>query len=399
MDKISSRFGAAWFFSLALAWSSTSLAQEDADGPEVWGPLWEPAWESGWFTQASPFTLDVALGRRTYAERVTGVSDLTVPSGAVPSSAAVSSDQAEFYALARVSLPWETFLPEPPVAATLVVSQPSSEHRLANAEIGSGTVIPSEAQAEEPSFGPQGVSWAKQTAAKPGSSPSAAPATPQKVEHSAQDARSALLFLVRTTVEKVKIAPGSRAARIRLDSLIHRSRMSGFVPEVRLRGVYGFDQTTSLEDAAGLYPGESTTRGGHDSLLEARLTFRLDRLILGDSESTLERQRTQLEEDQGKRIAQALSHLLEWKTAAARAADSRLLPEEQAEAAIDEETALAHLYLLTGGWFRGRNTVKGLGLEEALFPGPVSVPLTPAVSKVPGAEDMLSDEDELELED
>ena len=358
MGKISRTGAAMGVFLWAMVGAQPLHAQEDSSGPEVWGPLWEPAWEGGWFTQASPFTLDVSLGRRTKStsSRASGVPAARAQTG------------ADVYAVARLSLPWETFLPQARVQ--LPVSQVPTpdplrdervveEHFLEKA--GAEKVSTSDAPGEQVSSDAD-VSSGLELAGR------ATEDSDAGAEEPASDSRSALLVLLRAVVERVKNAPAQMTANARLASLISRSRTSGLVPELRLRGVYGFDQTTSLEDTAGLYPGDTTTRGGHDSLLEARLTFRLDRLVLGDSETTLERQRSQLVEQEQKRIALALTHLLKWKTAVLRAKDPSLLPDEQLEAIVEEESALAHLHLLTGGWFRGWPTVKSLGLESLFLP-------------------------------
>lgn len=160
-----------------------------------------------------------------------------------------------------------------------------------------------------------------------------------------------------------RVTTGRETGDRRLRSLTRRSRWSGLVPELRLRGVLGFDRTTSMEDATGIYPGETTVRGGSDSLAEARLTFHLDRLVLGDGEASLERQREQRDEGHRKRVTEALDLLVAWRIATARADDQTLLPEERVDHELEAEAALVHLHLLTGGWFRGRETLELLDIE------------------------------------
>jgi hypothetical protein len=130
-----------------------------------------------------------------------------------------------------------------------------------------------------------------------------------------------------------------------------------------LRGVLGFDRATSTEESVGIYPGDTTVRGGRDSLAEVRLTFRLDRLVLGDGEASLERQRTELLEDRRKLIRDALDVFSDWRRSSVRARDVSLPPDERVDATIDAERALSELYLLTDGWFQGEVTVRKIARD------------------------------------
>ncbi len=161
--------------------------------------------------------------------------------------------------------------------------------------------------------------------------------------------------VVREIAERVG-APLIGAER-RLKSLVRRSRWSGLSPELRLRGVLGFDRTTSTEESVGIYPGDTTVRGARDSLAEVRLTFRLDRLVLGDGEDSLERQRIDLEEEQRKLLMRALEVFSKWRLAEARLEDASLPPDEHLEAVVDAESAMLELHLMTDGWFEGRESI------------------------------------------
>lgn len=160
-------------------------------------------------------------------------------------------------------------------------------------------------------------------------------------------------------------APGDNQ-RQRYDSLIRRSRSSGLMPELRLRGVAGFDRTTSAEEAVGIYPGETTTRGGRDSLLEARLTFRLDRLIFGDQEGSLERQRAAFIAERARRAESAVEAALDWLWATERSLDSSLFDDERTKWIQKASAALVRLHELTFGWFVGSQTLRSLGVEQLL---------------------------------
>lgn len=168
--------------------------------------------------------------------------------------------------------------------------------------------------------------------------------------------------VAREIADRVASALDGADGRIR--SLVRRSRWSGLSPELRLRGVLGFDRATSTEEPVGIYAGDTTVRGGRDSLAEVRLTFRLDRLVLGDGESSLERQRIDLLEDRRKLIKEALSVFSDWRLSQARAEDISLPPDDRLKATIDAESALAELHLLTDGWFQGTTTLKQLSRQN-----------------------------------
>lgn len=177
-----------------------------------------------------------------------------------------------------------------------------------------------------------------------------------------------LLAVVTELSHRVRIGSGLQGADLRLQQLARRARLSGLAPELRLRGVYGFDQTTSLEDAEALIPGETTTRGGRDSLAEVRLTFHLERLLFGSQDLTIERQKLQSQAEKRKIEALSVDLFFDWKAADRRARDPDLFDEELMEAQVRAETALAHLHLLTKGWFRGWPTLGEFGMKPPSRP-------------------------------
>lgn len=136
----------------------------------------------------------------------------------------------------------------------------------------------------------------------------------------------------------------------RIDSLIRREKAAGILPELRLRGAHGFDQTLALA-SVGALPGESTTRDGSDLLVEARLTFRLQRFLVGDSEVSLERSRQTLLEKAYDSLEDALDQLLIFRRASVLALAPDATPEEKRDAELKAEGARIRLHVLTGGWF------------------------------------------------
>ena len=149
---------------------------------------------------------------------------------------------------------------------------------------------------------------------------------------------------------RVLEARGVKRAEERIDSLIRRERTSGLLPELRLRGAHGFDQSLALA-SVGVVPGQSTTRDGSDLLLEARLTFRLNRLVVGDSEVTLERARQTLFDKAEDAVKDALGQLLIFRKASVLAKQEDRSDEEKLEAELQAEGARIRLHMLSGGWF------------------------------------------------
>lgn len=149
---------------------------------------------------------------------------------------------------------------------------------------------------------------------------------------------------------RVLEARGVKRAEERIDSLIRRERASGLLPELRLRGAHGFDQSLALA-TVGAVPGQSTTRDGSDLLMEARLTFRLHRLIVGDSEVALERARQTLFDKAEDVVKDALGQLLIFRRASVLARQDDRSDEERLDAELQAEGARIRLHILTGGWF------------------------------------------------
>lgn len=145
-------------------------------------------------------------------------------------------------------------------------------------------------------------------------------------------------------------ARGLSRSEQRIESLIRRERSAGLLPELRLRGAHGFDQSLALA-SVGALPGESTTRGGSDLIMEARLTFRLQRLLVGDSEVSLERSRQALLDKAEDALEEALDQLLVFRRASALAESPERSAEQRLESSLLAEGARIRLHVMTGGWF------------------------------------------------
>jgi hypothetical protein len=134
------------------------------------------------------------------------------------------------------------------------------------------------------------------------------------------------------------------------------------LPELRLRVMRTVDVGQALSPTE--YDPTRTT-GVDDVLfwLEARATWRLDRLVFAEEEVSLERMRHERAEAQAKLTSKVLKLLFDWQRALAFAESPLLPPEEALGARLEVLEAEAELDLLTGGWFAkwaaGRPHVEG----------------------------------------
>ena len=324
----------SWIFSCGPA-----RAQDLWELSEARADPWEQRWDRSLWDSSGTFTLALTGGAQ-------GVTVLTTTEG-VPGEK--RSTRREIYGLATLQFPLEQWMTRSR-QATIEPAPDSQGLPFASGKDESSAASPEHEQGGSEDESREAIAKEiRRNRAK-------------KEEKAANAERSAkeLLFLVRELVLRVRRASGAGRHEARFSSLVKRARWSGLAPELRLRGVYGFDRTTSLEDAVGIYPGETTTRGARDSLAEARLTFHLDRLVFGSQETTLEKQRLLLKQAEDKRVKEAIELLLKWRTADALTRNETLLPEEQADAIVQTESSLSQLHVLTNGWFEGAITVRAV---------------------------------------
>jgi hypothetical protein len=108
-------------------------------------------------------------------------------------------------------------------------------------------------------------------------------------------------------------------------------------------------------------PARITASGGVSLWLEARATWRLDRLVFADEEVALERTRSQREEAQAKLTERVLDLLFTWQRALVREADAAASPEEHLSATLKKIEAEVELDILTAGWFTRWRATRGEG--------------------------------------
>ncbi len=167
------------------------------------------------------------------------------------------------------------------------------------------------------------------------------------------------IVVVTTEVARSCVRAALRAIGLaddnQLDSVAARARSSAALPELRLRAVRTLGETGRIslsEDD----PSRYVASGAATNVLEARVTFRLDRLLFADEEIVVERARLDRSEQRLRITAKVLQALFEWQKAHAMLQDATLSAEERFAAVLREAESGAILDLMTGGWFGAYRT-------------------------------------------
>jgi hypothetical protein len=314
---------------LALVFvSSVASAQEVLEDQDPIDPDWAPAWDTPFWPAPRGAALELAAGRSG--------SQMPVPLDGLGQS--VAGD----YVLALLTLPLG--VQARPAAAT---DQDDAEQ-------------PTESEADESVEAPPSA------AGEEASGPlRAEPAATARSESARSE--EIPLSLLQDALDQADKTAGFTGSLRRLGAIGQRARWSGLAPELRLRGATGIDQTRST-DSAGLVPSDQTQRDGSDSLLEVRLTFHLERLLHAGQEVTIERARQDVIAQRLSVRSQVSKDLVIYVRARRRLQGD--LPDEEAweKVALALEQARLSLYLATGGWFRGEETVRRY---EEPVPAPV----------------------------
>jgi hypothetical protein len=175
--------------------------------------------------------------------------------------------------------------------------------------------------------------------------------------------------LARAAVEAAWRTAGLGNDDARLDAIVSRARWSALLPETRLRAIRYDAQTLYAEQTVDT--NRLRDSAGANVGLEARLTWRFDRLLYADDEPSFERMRLERHDARARiagRVLEALFHWhrawleLAWARAASRDArePSNRPSRDESESALRVMEAEATLDVLTAGWFtasRARFTV------------------------------------------
>jgi hypothetical protein len=168
--------------------------------------------------------------------------------------------------------------------------------------------------------------------------------------------------LARACVSAAWTAAGIGTDDSRLDAIVSRARWSALLPETRLRAIrYDSASLYSSLDPLGTPTYFRDTTGGNLGL-EARLTWRFDRLIYADDEPSLERIRLDQRDARSRVAAKTLELLFHWQRATL---DLKTLPpaqvgtRDEADVVLRIMEAEAALDVLTNGWFSAHKPKRG----------------------------------------
>jgi hypothetical protein len=165
----------------------------------------------------------------------------------------------------------------------------------------------------------------------------------------------AVAVAITPAVARAAVRAALRSARLAapdaaMDALASRARASSLLPELRLRALRRADDGQALAPTE-YDPTRTTATTGTSVWLEARATWRLDRLVFADDEVAIERLRSERAAAQARLVERVLDLLFGWQRAVAAEADPKRTPEERIEAALRRIESEAALDVCTDGWF------------------------------------------------
>ncbi len=155
----------------------------------------------------------------------------------------------------------------------------------------------------------------------------------------------------RSCVAAAWRASGLGVDDARIDAIVARARLSAVLPETRLRVMRRFDDTSRTDTSTTTDTQRLYDTTGANLWLEARFTWRLDRLLYADDEPTLERVRLERQDARARVSARVLEALFAWQRAWLDVAASLAGSREQLEATVRMMEAETALDVLTAGWF------------------------------------------------
>ncbi|MDI1446518.1 hypothetical protein [Polyangium sp. 6x1] len=206
---------------------------------------------------------------------------------------------------------------------------------------------------------------AKATSADP-AAPSKEPAPPIDPQAPPEAPRAMPELSISPAVARAVVSAAIEHARLeehvaRVDRVASRARASALLPELRLRVTRLLDESRALAPTE-YDPDRVTASGGSSLWLEARATFRLDRLVFADEEVALERLREERAGARHKLEARVLEALFTWQRACVERDDEARDPEVRTRATLTAMEAESTLDVLTGGfWSRWKATRSGEG--------------------------------------
>jgi len=167
----------------------------------------------------------------------------------------------------------------------------------------------------------------------------------------------------RAAVSAAQDAAGVDEALERMDGLATRARWSALLPRLRLRATRLVDENTKVAPTS-YDPSRRTSSGGASLWLEARTTWRLDRLVFASEEARIERLRMAHAKRAQQARREVLDLLYQWQRALLEVRDPALDSQSCLRAQLDAEHAAAGLDVLTDGWFSEWRARSGMPMPD-----------------------------------
>jgi hypothetical protein len=185
-----------------------------------------------------------------------------------------------------------------------------------------------------------------------GAPPAPAPPSGTPPSRAGPEARLVLdAALARGAVAAAWRSAGLGVDDAKIDAIVGRARLSAILPETRIRVMRMIDDGTHTD----AYPATDLPRyydyAGANLWLEARLTWRLDRLLYADDEPTLERVRLERIDARTRVASKILELVFQWQRATLDERDAPPGTREELEAHVRLLESEIALDVLTGGWF------------------------------------------------
>lgn len=167
-------------------------------------------------------------------------------------------------------------------------------------------------------------------------------------------------ILARAAVQAAWRASGVAGSDASIDAILSRARWSSLLPEARVRAVR-FDDDRYTSDLRDGDTDRTRDAASSNTGLEARLTWRLDRLVYSEDEPSLERIRSERRDARARIASRTLEALFHWVRAEVDLERSEAGSKDELDATLRLYEAEAVLDVLTAGWF-GRNHPRALRL-------------------------------------
>jgi hypothetical protein len=153
-----------------------------------------------------------------------------------------------------------------------------------------------------------------------------------------------------------------------LDAIVSRARWSAVLPETRLRAMRFDDAKLSTDVTTTTDTSRLRDTVGANTGYEARLTWRLDRLLYSNDERFFQRMKLDRMTARARVAGRVLDALFHWQRATIELRWAQKESRDEVDAALRAAQAETTLDVLTGGWFSASRPARDLRVLVPLSP-------------------------------